>query len=103
MVFVSCRGGSRISGWGGLVRVGAHYGDYCGIDAAVGVKSVRHRRLRPGTYVETRLAGKDRHLMRAATLKISDTRQSLLARVRDLGDARGRDEFVAIYRPLIFG
>jgi RNA polymerase sigma-70 factor (ECF subfamily) len=41
--------------------------------------------------------------MSAATLKISDTRQSLLARVRHLGDGRSWDEFYAIYRPLIFG
>ncbi len=32
-----------------------------------------------------------------------ETRLSLLARVRNLGDGRSWDEFHAIYRPLIFG
>jgi RNA polymerase sigma-70 factor (ECF subfamily) len=36
-------------------------------------------------------------------LKIADTRQSLLARARDLRDARTWAEFHAIYGPLIFG
>ena len=34
---------------------------------------------------------------------MSETRLSLLARVRDLGDGRSWDEFDAIYRPLIVG
>ena len=36
-------------------------------------------------------------------ITMSDTRLSILARVRDLGDAEGWREFHAIYRPLIFG
>jgi RNA polymerase sigma factor (sigma-70 family) len=34
---------------------------------------------------------------------MSETRVSLLVRVRNLGDGRSWDEFRAIYRPLIFG
>ncbi len=34
---------------------------------------------------------------------MSETRHSLLVRVRNLGDARSWSEFNAIYRPLIFG
>jgi RNA polymerase sigma factor (sigma-70 family) len=41
--------------------------------------------------------------MGAGTITMSDTRLSLLARVRDPGDGRSWDEFHAIYRPLIFG
>jgi RNA polymerase sigma factor (sigma-70 family) len=41
--------------------------------------------------------------MSAGTITISETRLSLLARVRDLGDGRSWGEFHAIYRPLIFG
>jgi RNA polymerase sigma-70 factor (ECF subfamily) len=41
--------------------------------------------------------------MSAGTVTMSETRLSLLARVRDLGDGRSWDEFDAIYRPLIFG
>jgi RNA polymerase sigma factor (sigma-70 family) len=41
--------------------------------------------------------------MGAGTITMSDTRLSLLARVRDPGDGRSWDEFYAIYRPLIFG
>jgi RNA polymerase sigma factor (sigma-70 family) len=41
--------------------------------------------------------------MGAGTIAMSDTRLSLLARVRDPGDGRSWDEFHAIYRPLIFG
>jgi RNA polymerase sigma factor (sigma-70 family) len=41
--------------------------------------------------------------MCAGTIAMSETRLSLLARVRNLGDGRSWSEFHAIYRPLIFG
>ena len=41
--------------------------------------------------------------MSAGTITMCDTRQSLLARVRNPRDGRSWDEFHAIYRPLIFG
>jgi RNA polymerase sigma-70 factor (ECF subfamily) len=41
--------------------------------------------------------------MGAGTILVSQTRLSLLVRVRDLGDGRSWGEFHAIYRPLIFG
>jgi RNA polymerase sigma-70 factor (ECF subfamily) len=41
--------------------------------------------------------------MSAGTIMMTETRLSLLARVRNLGDGRSWDEFHAIYRPLIFG
>jgi RNA polymerase sigma factor (sigma-70 family) len=41
--------------------------------------------------------------MSAGTITMSETRLSLLVRVRNLGDGRSWDEFHAIYRPLIFG
>jgi RNA polymerase sigma factor (sigma-70 family) len=41
--------------------------------------------------------------MGAGTITMSDTRLSLLARVRDPGDGPSWDEFHAIYQPLIFG
>lgn len=41
--------------------------------------------------------------MAVGTLAMSETRLSLLVRVRNLGDGRSWGEFHAIYRPLIFG
>jgi RNA polymerase sigma-70 factor (ECF subfamily) len=41
--------------------------------------------------------------MGAVTVDMSETRLSLLVRVRNLNDRRSWDEFHAIYRPLIFG
>jgi RNA polymerase sigma factor (sigma-70 family) len=41
--------------------------------------------------------------MSAGTIAMSETRLSLLVRVRDLGDGRSWSEFSAIYRPLILG
>jgi RNA polymerase sigma-70 factor (ECF subfamily) len=41
--------------------------------------------------------------MSAGTIAMSETRHSLLLRVRDLGDGRSWGEFHAIYRPLISG
>ena len=41
--------------------------------------------------------------MGAGTIAMSETRHSLIVRVRDLGDGRSWGEFHAIYRPLIFG
>jgi hypothetical protein len=41
--------------------------------------------------------------MSACTITMSETRLSLLARVRNIGDSRSWDEFHAIYGPLIFG
>jgi RNA polymerase sigma-70 factor (ECF subfamily) len=41
--------------------------------------------------------------MGAGTITMCDTRQSLLARVRNPKDGRSWDEFDAIYRPLIIG
>lgn len=41
--------------------------------------------------------------MAVGTFAMSETRLSLLVRVRNLGDGRSWGEFHAIYRPLIFG
>ena len=41
--------------------------------------------------------------MHVGTIAMTDTRLSLLVRVRDLGDAQSWGEFHTIYRPLIFG
>jgi RNA polymerase sigma-70 factor (ECF subfamily) len=41
--------------------------------------------------------------MSAGTITMSDTRHSLIERVRNLRDVRSWDEFHAIYRPLIVG
>ena len=55
------------------------------------------RRLGTGHQLDIRSAGKDLHLMSAGTITMSDTRLSLLVRVRNLGDGRSWDEFHAIY------
>jgi RNA polymerase sigma-70 factor (ECF subfamily) len=57
------------------------------------------------TGVDARLLPLEKglHLMRAGTIAMSETRISLLERVRNKGDSRSWSEFHAIYRPLIFG
>jgi RNA polymerase sigma-70 factor, ECF subfamily len=61
------------------------------------------RRQELDAQLDNRADTEDQNTMSAGMATMSDTRLSILLRVRDLGDAEGWREFHAIYRPLILG